>query len=87
LNGGWHYSFLGSPENIKEKLEAYAETQTNNKTIKNDEHILNCLKTGNDLFGRDDDWRCAKKFVSLEEMGHPGIKEWLKKYPQYVKEI
>jgi len=87
LDGGWHYSFLGSFDKIKEKLESYAEIQTNNNNINNEEHILKCLETGKDLFGRDDDWRCAKKFVSLEEMGHDAVKEWLIKYPQYVKEI
>jgi beta-1,4-mannosyl-glycoprotein beta-1,4-N-acetylglucosaminyltransferase len=87
LNGGWHYSFIGDVDKIKTKLESYAETQTNNPEINNDEHILNCLETGKDLFKRDDDWRCAKKFVSLDEMGHEAVKEWMKKYPQYVKEI
>lgn len=84
-NGGWHYSFLGGIDRIKSKLESYSETQTNSSEINNDEHITKCLEVGGDLFFRDDDKRYIKNFVSLKEMGHPELSQWLKKYPNMIK--
>jgi len=86
LNGGWHYSFIGGIDRIKTKLESYAETQTNNKDVNNEEHIIKCLETGYDLFGREGDWRYTKKFVPLDVIAHPELKEWLIKYPHMYKE-
>lgn len=83
-NGGWHYSFLGGSERIKTKLEAYSETQTNIKTINNEQHIKKCLETGFDLFHRNE-VLFQKKFLKNNELTHPQLSEWLKKYPQMIK--
>jgi len=91
LEGGWHYSYLGDVDKIKQKMDSYAEhtevVQSFGTYVKDKEHIAECIATGKDLFKRDNDWRYAKKFVSIEEMGHIEVKEWMKKYPQFVKEI
>lgn len=90
LNGGWHYSYLGNADKIKQKMDSYAEhtevIQQFGNFVKDKNHIEECIATGKDLFKRDNDWRYAKKFVSLEEMGHPEVKEWMIKYPQFIKE-
>ena len=90
-NGGWHYSYLGGVEKIMEKMNSYAEyTQVIDQFgtyLKDKEHITECFTNGKDLFKRDGDWRYSKKFISLEEMGHPELAEWLKKYPQMYKKI
>lgn len=83
-DGGWHYSFLGGDERIRIKLESYAEIQTNNNTVNNKEHILKCLKTGDDLFNRNDEMS-KKRFISLNEINHPELNEWLIKYPNMIK--
>lgn len=80
--GGWHYSFLGDAQRISEKLNAFAETQVNTGDINNPDNIARCLATGEDLFHRKEDW-AQKRFVM--EIDHPGIGEWLKKYPQFYK--
>lgn len=84
-DGGWHYSFLGGSAKIKAKLEAYAETQTNIAKNKADDHINECLTTGKDLFHRTD-IDSKKKFISLKEITHKQIPEWLKKYPTLWRE-
>jgi len=81
-HGGWHYSFLGDVQRISDKLNAFAETQVNTSDINNPENITRCLATGEDLFHRKEDW-AQKRFVM--EIDHPGIGEWLKKYPQFYK--
>ena len=91
LEGGWHYSYLGDVEKIKQKMNSYAEhtevIQSFGNYVKDEDHIAECVATGKDLFKRDDDWRYAKKFVTLDEMGHKEVKEWMKKYPQFIKEV
>jgi len=82
--GGWHYSFLGGEERIKAKLEAYAETQTNNNTTNNNAHIIKCLETGGDLFNRKEEM-FIKTFLPLNQLTHQELIEWLKKYPNMIK--
>jgi len=83
-DGGWHYSFLGGEEKIKIKLAAYAETQTNTSAINNNHHILKCLETGDDLFNRGEEM-FTKTFLQLNQLTHPELVEWVKKYPNMIK--
>ena len=52
-NAGWSFSSFGSPEKVKEKLESIAHREFNNDKFKDIEHIINCQKTGTDLFYRN----------------------------------
>jgi len=49
---GWSFSSFGGPDKIKEKLESIAHKEFNNDKFKNSNHIINCQKTGKDLFHR-----------------------------------
>ena len=49
---GWSFSSFGGPNKIKEKLESIAHREFNNDKFKNVDHIINCQKTGKDLFHR-----------------------------------
>ena len=49
---GWSFSSFGGPKKIKEKFEAFAHKEYNNDNFKNVDHIMNCQKTGADLFYR-----------------------------------
>ena len=51
-DSGWSFSSFGGPSKIREKLESIAHTEFNNEKFKNLEHIINCQKTGSDLFHR-----------------------------------
>ncbi len=51
-DSGWSFSSFGGPSRVKEKLESIAHTEFNNEKYKNSEHIINCQKTGADLFHR-----------------------------------
>ena len=52
IDSGWSFSSFGGPNKVKEKLESIAHKEFNNDKFKNVEHILNCQKTGADLFHR-----------------------------------
>jgi beta-1,4-mannosyl-glycoprotein beta-1,4-N-acetylglucosaminyltransferase len=49
-NLGWHFSFLGGIEKIKQKIEAFSHQEYNNDSIKS--NIEENVKSGNDIFGR-----------------------------------
>ena len=51
-NGGWHFSFLMSPENIKSKLSSYAHFEYNNSKYNNLSTIKNAIDQHIDLFNR-----------------------------------
>ena len=51
-DSGWSFSSFGGPNKVKEKLESIAHKEFNNEKFKNIQHIINCQKTGADLFHR-----------------------------------
>jgi len=52
-DSGWSFSSFGGPNKIKEKFEAFAHKEYNNDKFKSFDHIMNCQKTGADLFHRN----------------------------------
>ena len=52
-NGGWHFSFIKTPEQIVKKIEAFAHTEFNLQEFKNKEKILEKIKSRKDLFDRN----------------------------------
>ena len=52
-NGGWHFSFIKTPEQIIKKIEAFAHSEFNIKEFKNKEKILKKIKNNEDLFDRN----------------------------------
>ena len=42
-NGGWHFTWLGDLEFIKNKLRSFAHTELNNPIIINDNYIKECI--------------------------------------------
>lgn len=57
--GGWHFSFLGGPERIIDKIKAYAETETCSELTTNSGFICETINQGKDIFNRSDNY--AKK--------------------------
>lgn len=86
IDGGWHFSFLGGVERIKDKIESYSETGTDTDEVKDDSHLRHCLSTGADLFGRKDP-RFEKVFVPINDTFPKALPAWLTKYPHMAKEV
>jgi len=59
-HGGWHLSYWGTPEKIKQKIESFSHQEFNRADIKNIDAIKQKILSGSDLYGRIED-----KFVSL----------------------
>ena len=51
-NGGWHFSYLGGPEAIRKKIEAYSHDELNIDEFKNIHNIQTAIADGRDIFGR-----------------------------------
>ena len=51
-NGGWHFSYLGGPEAIRTKIEAYSHDELNIDEFKNIHNIQTAIADGRDIFGR-----------------------------------
>ena len=51
-NGGWHFSFMGGEEKVKEKIQSYAHAEYNRPEILG--NIRNCLLLTADVFGREE---------------------------------
>lgn len=70
-DGGWHYSWLGGVDKIITKMEAYAHKEHNKDEYKDPKRIVELLKNGGDLFGRNvktqlvDPFSEAPKYLQL----------------------
>ena len=69
---GWHFSYLGGLEKIKEKIRSFAHTEFNKEEYLNDENILKAMEEGKDIFKRPG---VSYQFVSLYF------------YPAYLRKI
>ena len=53
LNAGWHFSYCGGVQAIINKRKAIVEQQFNTTENMSEEYILNKIKKGEDIFGRE----------------------------------
>ena len=51
-NGGWHFSFLQTPENISKKIKSFAHGEYNKSQIVNEDSIESKINQGKDIFDR-----------------------------------
>ena len=51
-NGGWHFAYLQTPENISKKIKSFAHGEFNKAGITNEENIRMKMEKGKDVFER-----------------------------------
>jgi beta-1,4-mannosyl-glycoprotein beta-1,4-N-acetylglucosaminyltransferase len=51
-DAGWHFSYFGNVQFIKNKLKNFAHQEYNNEEVLDDDRLYDCIEKGNDLFGR-----------------------------------
>ena len=79
-NGGYHFSFLGGAEKIKQKIEAFAHTEYNTEDVKSDENIRLAIEEKKDIFNRP-----GVEYEVVDKNNYPGyLRDIMIKYPQYV---
>ncbi|MFD2601443.1 hypothetical protein [Flavobacterium suzhouense] len=66
-NAGWHFTFMGGFNKIKQKLEAFSHTEYNLDRIKDENFINDCLCSGKDILGRNMEFQVMPTIESLPE--------------------
>lgn len=72
-NAGWHFTYIGGVKKIIEKLEAFSHTEYNLEKYKSEKNIIELIKNGKDLFGRDLEFKIVDadysfpKYINTEE--------------------
>ncbi len=79
-NAGWHFSYLGGVEKIKQKIQSFAHTELNREEYLSDTRIRKALEEGNDIFNRPD---AIYKFVSVYY--YPDfLRTVMEQYPAFI---
>ena len=80
---GWHFSYLGGIEKIKQKIRSFAHTEFNKEEFLQDEYLVKAITNGEDIFKRQG---VAFQFVS--PYYYP---DWLRKrmleYPSLIHSV
>ena len=59
-NGGWHFSYLLTPIEIRRKIQTFAHNELNKKKYTNLNNIKSCIKRFKDLFHREAKFKKVK---------------------------
>lgn len=83
-DGGWHFTNMGGPEQIRKKLEAYDHQEYNRAEIKGT--IEERMKYGEDYVGRRVDWQGKPFSFHIDDIDLPQyLKDNKNKYATYFK--
>ncbi|MBW3020353.1 glycosyl transferase GT17 family protein [Candidatus Woesearchaeota archaeon] len=80
-NGGWHFSYLASPEKIQEKISSFAHNEYDTEEYNTLEKIKNRIEKGEDLFGRYQ----KVNYVKIDETFPETIIKNKEKYSSLIK--
>jgi beta-1,4-mannosyl-glycoprotein beta-1,4-N-acetylglucosaminyltransferase len=81
-DGGWHYSYMGGPERIKEKAENIAEYHLVADKIGTIEEIKDKMDRQQDLYGRVG-WKVQERIVDITRDRPKSLSRFLTKYPEF----
>ena len=81
--GGWHYSFMGGAERIKEKVENIAESHLIIDKIGTIDEINNKMENATDLWNRTDH-DSQKQFINLSYTPK-SLNKFIELYPNFFK--
>ena len=79
-DGGWHFSYLKKPNDIKRKIESFAHSELNIEKYKNIQNIENSIKNGTDLYHRD----ISFNKISINKGFPKYLVENLDKYKEWI---
>ena len=63
-NGGWHFSYFGNLNFIKNKISNFAHSEFNNDYILNNDKLLKQIKNNKDIYGRSE---CILNFIDIKD--------------------
>jgi beta-1,4-mannosyl-glycoprotein beta-1,4-N-acetylglucosaminyltransferase len=77
-DAGWHFSFLGDKDHIKDKINNWAHDEFNNDRINNDDNVVKSIENGKDVLGRD----LSFSPVQIDETYPKFVRDNLKKFEE-----
>lgn len=80
---GWHFSYLGGVEKIRQKIQSFSHTEFNTPDITSDENIIKAMEEGLDVLKRPG---VSYKFYPLDYYPDD-LKILMEQYPQFIKLI
>lgn len=75
--GGWHLTYFGGPERIKQKISAIVEG-----TDVSESQIVERILNAKDIYGRVGE-EFELEFLSKEQITIPYLESWINKYPSF----
>ncbi len=82
IDGGWHYSFMGDANKIKEKVENIAESHYIIDLVGDVDKIKERRESITDLWDRTEKY-AQKKIVNVDSNGPACIRKFIEKYPDF----
>lgn len=82
-DGGWHFSYLGEPDRVLRKIQAFSHTEYNTPDYTDPAQIQQRMAEGKDLFGRH---KYRMRFVPMNDSYPAWLLEHLDRYPGLVKD-
>ena len=79
-DGGWHFAYLQTPENISKKIKSFAHGEFNKADTTNEESIKLKIEKGQDIFERGYDLKKVEVDSSFPEYilkNKDKLKEWI----------
>ncbi len=90
LNGGYHFSWMGGVEKIINKMNSIVDANEINKNsdekFSNKNHIEDVIKNGKDLFNRKGIPASELVNFNIENIKLPYLSEFVKKYPNFLRQ-
>ncbi len=79
-NGGWHFAYLQTPENISKKIKSFAHGEFNTANISNEENIRLRIEKGQDIFERGHNFKKVEIDLSFPKyilQNKDKLKKWI----------
>jgi beta-1,4-mannosyl-glycoprotein beta-1,4-N-acetylglucosaminyltransferase len=80
-DGGWHFSYMGGVERIRQKLASFAHTEFNRAEYTDPQRISELINSGQDLFGHGEQF----KFFQLDGGFPRFVLEHPEKFANWIK--
>lgn len=81
-NAGWHFSYLGSEEEILYKLKTFAHDEYDTPELANIENIRRAIENKEDLFGRDDG--VCFKIQEIDDAWPQYLRDNIEQYERFI---
>jgi len=82
-DAGWHFTFMGGVDRIREKIAAYSHQEFNNQKFTAPQAVTARIDHGKSLFDRDEEL----EFVRLDETFPRYVREHPEKFSNWIKPV